>query len=401
MGGFSNFFIGTNKRNLAKGGTSVYTTSTGIFRGTSQVHMFTASGVFTVTSAITKISFMAVGGGGGAGNGRGGGGGGGGVVYGSFQAPSNSTFTISIGGGGAGGPAGVPVVNGSGANGGNSTITRGPGGTWPGTGPGVGTAYGGGGGAGGNPVGTAKQGGYDGGSGGGGYSSASPTTCRRLGGWSTQGPLGSTPAAAPSAAANGWGWASCGYSVASGGVGYNYSNVGHYGGSSYAPPSSSNVYGGGGGGGAGPPDAGCICSGTGLTKNFSDPIHVSPAYPGAPGGNPAICAAIVGGLGGGGLEIRGSNFSGGEAVNPTGYISGSVVSNSSVSGSLGYGAGGNGGFFYPMTPSTTAYPSPPPPPPNIGQGGQGGSGPAPSTPTIAGPSGSSGVVIFTYPTSLF
>ena len=383
MSGFSNFFAGTNKRNLAKGGTSVYTTSTGIFRGTSQVHMFTASGVFTVTSAITKIVFMAVGGGGGAGNGRGGGGGGGGVVYGSFQAPSNSTFTISIGGGGAGGTAGATGFPGGGSTGGNSTITRGPGGTWPGTGPGIGTAYGGGAGAGGTPTTTTKQCGGTGGSGGGAYSGANTAPTKNLGGLNGQAPFGNSPGCA---AAYGWGWAQCAY------VGnYNYSNVGHAGGSSWGPPSYPNSYGGGGGGGAGSPDAGCICSGTGLTKNFSDPIHVSNTYPGN-GTNPAG-PGVYGGLGGGGLEIRGSSFLAGEAANPTGYISGSVVYNNSPQGNLGYGAGGGGGWYCATTPGSLPSPA------NIGQGGSGGWGTP--NPTISGSSGGSGVVIFTYPTSLF
>jgi len=48
--------------NLQSGGTSVYTTATGLYAGTAFVHVFTASELFTVTSASLPISFLTVGG---------------------------------------------------------------------------------------------------------------------------------------------------------------------------------------------------------------------------------------------------------------------------------------------------------------------------------------------------
>jgi len=93
-------------------GGRYYTTSTGIYTGTSAVHVFTISGFFTVTTNL-NVSYLAVGGGGGAGGGRyncitnqaSGGGGAGGFITGTFAALAGTTYTITVGSGGAGGAA--------------------------------------------------------------------------------------------------------------------------------------------------------------------------------------------------------------------------------------------------------------------------------------------------------
>jgi len=137
-----------------QGGNSVYTTSTGLFSGTSYVHIFTATGTsyFTATSAIASVAYLIVAGGGSGGNFAGGGGGAGGMITGTFSATAGATYTITVGAGGAGvGPTGNAAVQGK--TGTNSSIT----------GTGISLIACGGGAGGGNPVS-----GGAGGSGGGG-----------------------------------------------------------------------------------------------------------------------------------------------------------------------------------------------------------------------------------------
>jgi hypothetical protein len=83
----------------ATGGTRYYTTSSGLFVGTSNVHIFTASGFFTASSAV-PVSFLAVAGGGSGGWYDGAGGGAGGMVTGTFVASQGVTYTVTVGGGG-------------------------------------------------------------------------------------------------------------------------------------------------------------------------------------------------------------------------------------------------------------------------------------------------------------
>ena len=142
----------------ALGGGSIYSTSTSIFSGTSYVHVFTSSGVFTVTD--TKlIGFLAVGGGGSGGNNVGGGAGAGGLVTGTFIAVAGSVYTVTVGAGGSQNPS---PASGPGIAGNPTTIVE--------VGPALSiTALGGGFGGGssvtGGPGGSGGGGGYGGGSG--------------------------------------------------------------------------------------------------------------------------------------------------------------------------------------------------------------------------------------------
>ena len=89
------------------GGTSIYSTVTSIFSGTSIVHIFTATGTsyFTATANISSVAYLVVAGGGSGGSnsqpdGRAGGGGAGGLVTGTFTATVGVTYAITVGAGG-------------------------------------------------------------------------------------------------------------------------------------------------------------------------------------------------------------------------------------------------------------------------------------------------------------
>jgi len=140
----------------ALGGNSVYTTSTGFFGTYSYVHVFTSTGIFTVTTTALNITFLAVGGGGGGSYPYGGGGGAGGLVTGTAILTSASNYIITVGTGGAGAVV-VPRTP-PGSNGTPSSIIGG-------TSTNI-VAQGGGGGAGISP-GCAYLNGNPGGSGGG------------------------------------------------------------------------------------------------------------------------------------------------------------------------------------------------------------------------------------------
>jgi hypothetical protein len=172
------------------GGTIYYTTSTGLFTGTSFVHIFNASGFFTATQNLS-VSYLAVAGGGAGGrdnyaSGLGGGGGAGGMTTGTFTATQGTTYTINVGAGGTaictggagpngtpssisgsglstitaigggGGGGGTPIAVGSGGSGGGQTINTSVGAGTPGQGNPGGTFqnYGGGGGGGAGAAGT-------------------------------------------------------------------------------------------------------------------------------------------------------------------------------------------------------------------------------------------------------
>jgi len=167
----------------AQGGSSVYTTGTGIF-GASIVHVFTTNSSFTTTVAISTVSYLVVGGGGAGSGGRrncgnikGGGGGGGGFQTGTFALLSSATtYTVTIGQGGyfqaplngnCGGGPGLPGTASSISGAPISTITSaGGGGAAPGStscAP-AGPTYTG---ASGGTAGSGSAGGTGGGAGGG------------------------------------------------------------------------------------------------------------------------------------------------------------------------------------------------------------------------------------------
>jgi hypothetical protein len=101
-----NLVYRTTVSKVATGGS---TTTSGGYK----IHTFTSNGTFRITSGITSISVLLVGGGG---QGYGGGGGGGGYYNFSTNC-SNTDYTISVGAGGSGG-----TTVGTGQPGGNSSI---------------------------------------------------------------------------------------------------------------------------------------------------------------------------------------------------------------------------------------------------------------------------------------
>jgi len=277
------------------GGTSYYTTSTGIFAGTSAVHIFTASGFFTATTNISSVAFLAVAGGGGGGNGFaysavGGGGGAGGLTTGTFAAIACTTYIITVGAGGVGGsnPSGANVgPGGFGRNGNTSTIVGGT----------VSIISVGGGGGGNYPESTGNPGGSGGGGGGAGAQAGSPGAS---GIQSSQAQTGTTTVFAygnPGGSVGGNGQSN--NTTAGGGGG----GAGGAGGNGIASSTAgaggvgrqSNIigtpqyYAAGGGGGGNNGSSGSPCGTGGLGGNAPGAVRV-------PGGN----ATITSGSGGGG-----------------------------------------------------------------------------------------------------
>lgn len=286
-------------------GGAYYTTSTGLFSGTSMVHVFTATGTsyFTVTNTLT-VAFLLIGGGGGGGGGPAvavGGGGAGGMVTGTSVLSAGVTYTITVGtggNGGAGGPGGVGTT---------SSIVA-PGGTNI-------RALGGGGGA----AGSTGLAGGPGGSGGGGAYLAS-------GGSATQ------PATTQTVILG------------------TYTNYGNAGG----PSSSPNNAGGGGGGGAGAVGgtggSGFAGAGGAGRANSITGSPVTYAGGGGGGGN-----GFTGGLGGSGVGGQGGSNPSGSNGLPATYYGG---------GGGGGSTGANpGGYGYPgvvvLSYSAACVPTPP------------------------------------------
>lgn len=150
-------YIGTPSYSCTTNGSSVTVTGCTLDQGSASggslttttvdgrdynVHTFTSSGTFTVSSDLDDVQYLIVGGGGGGnggvvGNHWGTGGGGGEVLSGSISSLSAGSFTITVGEGAAGVVAGVSTTSGNGgdssfnsitASGGEtvaSTITRG------------------------------------------------------------------------------------------------------------------------------------------------------------------------------------------------------------------------------------------------------------------------------------
>lgn len=245
------------------GGTSYYTTSTGLFSGTSVVHVFTASGFFTATQSASVSYLVVAGGGGGGGNGPGSGGGagagGGGMVTGTALLSAGTTYTITVGTGGTGGPISAPSTSG-----GFSSITSGT--------TVISTATGGG--AGGGTLSTGQVTGQPGGSGGGGNAGSA-------GGTATQ-PSQTHPGS------------------------LTYQNFGNPGGS--GQPGSLGASGGGGGAGvAGSP--GNATGGAGTSSYITGSLQY---YAGGGGGWNSPTVGSPGGLGGGGpASVAGTSNTGG------------------------------------------------------------------------------------------
>lgn len=245
------------------GGTSYYTTSTGLFSGTSVVHIFTASGFFTATQSASVSYLVVAGGGGGGGNGPGSGGGagagGGGMVTGTALLSAGTTYTITVGTGGTGGPISAPSTSG-----GFSSITSGT--------TVISTATGGG--AGGGTAATGQVTGQPGGSGGGGNAGSA-------GGTATQ-PSQTHPGS------------------------LTYQNFGNPGGS--GQPGSLGASGGGGGAGvAGSP--GNATGGAGTSSYITGSLQY---YAGGGGGWNSPTVGSPGGLGGGGpASVAGTSNTGG------------------------------------------------------------------------------------------
>ena len=242
-----------------------YTTSTGLFTGTSVVHIFTATGTsyFTASQSVTVSYLVVAGGGGGGGNGPGSGGGagggGGGMVTGTALLSAGTTYTITVGTGGTGGPISAPSTSG-----GFSSITSGT--------TVISTATGGG--AGGGTLSTGQVTGQPGGSGGGGNAGSA-------GGTATQ-PSQTHPGS------------------------LTYQNFGNPGGS--GQPGSLGASGGGGGAGAaGSP--GNATGGAGTSSYITGSLQY---YAGGGGGWNSPSVGSPGGLGGGGpASVAGTPNTGG------------------------------------------------------------------------------------------
>lgn len=110
---FTIYGIEAEKTPKATGGDTTYSD------GTYWYHVFTGSGTFATTTALTA-DVLTVAGGGGGGSYRGGGGGAGGLVYSASQS-LNGGYVILVGAGGVGGRGNVGFANGyAGTKGGNS-----------------------------------------------------------------------------------------------------------------------------------------------------------------------------------------------------------------------------------------------------------------------------------------
>ena len=263
----------------ATGGNSVYTTSTGIFSGTSYVHVFTATGTsyFTASNAITVAYLVVAGGGAGGSNnqpdGRAGGGGAGGLVTGRFTATAGLTYIVTVGAGGAQTSGTSPGNNGqfSSITTGTTVITTatggGGGGGWSASGL-PGGSGGGGGAAPNGPIGTGGTG-VPGQGNSGGSGATDNSTYRSSGGGGGAGAVGATASGLPTY-------------LTAGGVGLPSSITG----------TPTYYAGGGGGGGAGGLGGG----------------GAAPGIPGTPGtggggGSSYVANTIIGGAGGPGIVV--------------------------------------------------------------------------------------------------
>jgi len=284
----------------AQGGDSIYSTSTGIFSGTSYVHIFTSTGTsyFTASNAIT-VAYLVVAGGGGGGR-YGGGGGAGGLVTGTFTATVGTVYTVQVGSGGAGWPG----CSQSGGNAGSGRFSSISSGTTV-----ISTATGGGGaGTYGNPSGSP---GLPGGSGGGG---------------------GASNTGGPTTGGNG------------------VPGQGNPGSGSVAPVNTNPAGGGGGAGGAGGPGG---QGGSGSTSTISG---LATIYAGG-GSGYQVSAPLAGGSGGGGTGIGvagGATPTAIDGVRNTGGGGGGGKDNT-VCGVLRAGNGGPGIVILSYAYTSTFY----------------------------------------------
>ena len=279
------------------------------------IPLFDSSVVYETKQPYT-ITYLCVGGGGGGGcdsndpssnNSSGGGGGAGGFRTGSYTAPANTTYTLTIGTGGAGGVANNFAPNGTASSIAGSGLTT------------ISSAGGGGGG------GEAHQGQAGGSGGGGGYGNDGPIG---------QGGAGNTPSTSPSQGNPGGTASSNDYAGGGGGAGEagNTDQNGAGGdGSSSSITGSAVFYAGGGaagkqsgqpdnpagdGGGAGPGD-------TSGGENKTAPANLGGG--GCGSGNQGTLGK-PGGIGGTGvviLSVATSNYSGVTTGNPVITTSGS------------------------------------------------------------------------------
>ena len=287
------------------------------------VHTFTGSGTFTVTTGGT-VNYLVIAGGGGGGSGTGGGGGAGGFLESTATVTGGSTaYTITVGTGGAGGTANNAGSAGWGSTGNPSSFDV------------FATATGGGGGA-PNSTTLSPANGNPGGSGGGGS-------------WGTPG-VASTGGAATSGQGNAGGaclaWGGPYVGGGGGGAGAvgvagNKQNPGAAGGA--GKPSSitgtSTTYAAGGGGGAfnSPGGAGGLGGLTGHGGNGSGGATAGAANTGSGGGGQGGNKT---GAGAGGSGIVIISYASGTSPNPTSTSATLAVSENTVTalatGNFGY-----------------------------------------------------------------
>lgn len=246
-----------NHQIVATGGTIT-------FAGGYQIHTFTSSGTFTITSGSGVVEYLVIAGGGGGGGpfsgGAAGGGGGGGYLTGTLTRGSGS-YTVTVGGGGAGSGGG----GNSGSTGSNSvfdTITA------TGGGSGGGEALAGG----------------SGGSGGGGG-----------------GPAGSGGAASPVGQGNA-GAAGTSSSAGGGGGGAGNAGSGKNGGNGLSSSITGSAVTRGGGGGGGESGSGGS-GGGGTGGNQGGGTNGVANTGGGGGGGESDAATVTGGNGGSGIVI--------------------------------------------------------------------------------------------------
>jgi hypothetical protein len=291
-----------------------YTTSTGLFVGTSLVHRFASSGFFTATSALT-LSYLLVGGGGAGGDAYGGGGGAGGMLTGTTSIIAG-TYVVLVGAGGTSGA--ISGTNSSFTSSAVSVIAYGGGKG--------GDAYGGGG----------VNGGVGGSGGGAGYGGTFGSA------------IGSPGAGVAGSQGYPGGSTVPGDSVAGGAAGGGAGGVGGSGSFSTGGPGrassitgSSVIYAGGGGSGGGNPG----------TPHA--PGSPSPGGGGGGRGGPGLTAATPGtpGLGGGG-GAGCSGTSGGSGVVIISYTL--ACSSAQTAGAGAYSSTGTG-IFSQVTGAQVTY----------------------------------------------
>lgn len=284
-------------KNIYYTGEIVATGGTVVYSGNYKIHVFTGSGIFSITSIApaAPVEYLVVAGGGGGGGRHAGGGGGGGVVYtATYTGFTVGNYPITVGAGATGAQTDT-----FGGNGSNSAIS------------GVDTGIGGGGG--GSYNGSSVTPGRSGGSGGGGgHAPATGGSANQISSlygtvYGNSGGNGASNEGGGGGGAGGAGSNAVGESRGGDGgpgvlnsiYGSAYYWAGGGGGGGWEQPAGNGGIGGGGGGGATAGSTGGV-GGTGggsaLTPGTSGPSTPSPGGFGGPGGT------NTGGGGGGGAQ---------------------------------------------------------------------------------------------------